>query len=68
MFEKESFMLNLKKSPFDRTPADRKKLYAGLRELKSFNKLSDFVLGQLCGVVSYTYFEENRVVFKQGLY
>ncbi|KAJ3107471.1 hypothetical protein HDU97_004067 [Phlyctochytrium planicorne] len=56
----------LQKAPYDRNNQEIRKLFRCLRPLKAFEKLSDFILGDLCRVVRYSRFEANRVVFKQG--
>ena len=53
-------------APLERSPAQIQTLYAQLRNVKAFSALSDFMLGQICSVVLYAYYENDRVVFKQG--
>nr|KAJ3422491.1 Cation transport regulator-like protein 2 [Polyrhizophydium stewartii] len=55
-----------KKSGFERTPDDIKILFRAMRGIKAFKDLSDFILGQLCGVLKYQEYEPNRAVFRQG--
>ncbi|KAJ8323712.1 Rap guanine nucleotide exchange factor-like 1 [Batrachochytrium dendrobatidis] len=55
-----------KKNGFERTPEDIKILFNAMRGIKAFNDLSDFILGQLCGVIKYQEYETDRAVFKQG--
>ncbi|KAJ3027196.1 Cyclic nucleotide-binding domain-containing protein 2, partial [Rhizophlyctis rosea] len=56
----------LKKPQFERTPDDLRVLFRSMRKVGAFGKLSDFILGQLCGVLSVQKFESDRAVFRQG--
>ncbi|KAJ3036754.1 Rap guanine nucleotide exchange factor 4 [Rhizophlyctis rosea] len=56
----------LRKPPPSRTHRDIERIFASLRPLKAFAKLSDFILTQLCGVFHFHSYEASRVVFRQG--
>ncbi|KAJ3208612.1 hypothetical protein HDU67_006625 [Dinochytrium kinnereticum] len=59
-------MNTLLRAPYDRTHQELRNLFRLLRQLKAFEKLSDFILGELCRVIKGSRYEANRVVFKQG--
>ncbi|KAJ3294543.1 Rap guanine nucleotide exchange factor 4 [Borealophlyctis nickersoniae] len=56
----------LRKDHHERTQREIQRLFSGLRHMPAFNKMSDFVLTQLCGVFYLNEYLENRVVFRQG--
>ncbi|KAJ3031266.1 Cyclic nucleotide-binding domain-containing protein 2 [Rhizophlyctis rosea] len=56
----------LRKPQFERTPDDLRVLFRAMRKVGAFGKLSDFILGQLCGVLSVWVYEKDRAVFRQG--
>lgn len=57
----------LKKPYFERTPDDLRCLFRAVRRVQAFSKLSDFILGQLCGVLGYQIVGSDRAVFRQGV-
>lgn len=56
-----------KKPPIDRTPKEIKQVFAILRKIPAFSKLSDFILNQLCGIISFIDIPSDMVVFTQGV-
>ncbi|KAJ3086333.1 hypothetical protein HK102_013256 [Quaeritorhiza haematococci] len=63
--ERETIMI-LRKPPIQRTPKELKRLFGLMRPLQAFSDLSDFILGEVCGVMGYQYCAANRAVFRQG--
>ncbi|KAH9247401.1 hypothetical protein BASA81_014995 [Batrachochytrium salamandrivorans] len=61
-----NMITSLKKDCLQRTADDIKILFRAMRDIKAFKDLSDFILGQLCGVLKYKEYESGRTVFRQG--
>lgn len=59
-------VLILRKSSFERTQADGKILFTYMRNIKAFEDLSDFLLGQLCLGFRLLAIKANVSVFNQG--
>lgn len=52
--------------PVERTSEQLQTLYVQLRGVEAFRTLSNFMLNQLCGVMTAVTYEANRIVFRQG--
>ncbi|KAJ3414549.1 hypothetical protein HDV05_006463 [Chytridiales sp. JEL 0842] len=61
-----AFYKSLMKPLFDRSAADKKRIFNVLRPFKACEKLSDYLLGEVCGVVCHIQYEKDEVVFYQG--
>jgi hypothetical protein len=56
----------LQKHGWERSPEEILVLTRVMRGLKAFDKFSDFILKEVCGVARFNIVEQNRAVFRQG--
>ncbi|KAJ3213313.1 Cyclic nucleotide-binding domain-containing protein 2 [Clydaea vesicula] len=64
--EKLHVLQILKKACFSRTESELDKLGKYLKKFNAFQKISEFILQQLCSVMILNTFDAGRAIFRQG--